>query len=219
MVRKKTLKKPSFEFEDYYWQKGYEYIIGADEVGRGAFAGPVVVASVIFPKNIKIDGINDSKLLSPQKREVLFEVIIKNAFFYSIDEVSVSIINKHGIGKATQTAFRKSIRNILQKLLAYSSAKHPQLLVDGFYIPYVKGMSNKFQTPIIKGDQKSVSIAAASILAKVYRDNVMKKLHTRFPKYRFDIHKGYGTKFHQEMIKKHGLCPLHRTSFNLSKFM
>lgn len=220
MDKKRIRKIPSFEFEEYYWRKGVEHIIGADEVGRGAFAGPLVVASVIFPKGVeKIEGINDSKLLTPQKREFLFEIIVKRAIFYSIDEVSVTAINKRGIWKATHIAFRKSIKNILQKVFTISRTQHPHLLIDGFYIPYIKGMSSKFQTPIIKGDQKSITIAASSILAKVYRDSLMKKLHVKFPEYRFDIHKGYGTKFHQEMIKKHGLCSLHRTSFNLSKFI
>lgn len=268
MDKKRIRKIPSFEFEEYYSRKGFEYIIGADEVGRGAFAGPVVVGSVVFPKNIHIDGINDSKLLSPQKREFLFEIIIQKALYYSIDEISVLIINKVGIWKATQIAFRKSVSNILHNLNSknrdknnsqiYSSSEsvfagesrsletnssrpaslrvqggqssnnkvllksynHSYfLLVDGFHIRYVKGIGIKNQKAIIKGDQKSVSISAASILAKVYRDNVMKKLHARFPEYRFDIHKGYGTNLHQEMIKKHGLCRLHRTSFNLSKFI
>ncbi len=200
---------PTFNIEKSLWQKGYYYIAGLDEVGRGAFAGSVVVGAVIFPKDIILpEGIADSKLLRPKKREKLAEEIKKQASAWSIAEISVSHINKLGIGKATQMAFRKSI-----KLLS----KTPEfVLIDAFYI---KHLSRKRQRPVKDGDKICASISAASIIAKVYRDKLMKKLHQKYPQYGFAKHKGYGTKSHQEAIKKYGLSRLHRKSFNLQKFL
>jgi ribonuclease HII len=200
---------PTLTEEIKLWESGFSYIVGIDEVGRGCFAGPVVVGAVIFPKNFEfIEGIADSKLLKPRHREKLSKEIKKNALAWSIAEISVSHINKVGIGKATQMGFRKAI-----KLLT----KSPDfVLIDAFYISHYK---RKRQKPIIKGDQSCFSIAAASIIAKVYRDKLMKDLSNKYPKYGFAKHKGYGTKLHQEAIKKYGLTRLHRKSFNLDKFL
>lgn len=200
---------PTLDFEKELWISGYNYICGIDEVGRGCFAGPVVVGAVIFPKNLNlISGVVDSKLLKPRQREKLAEEIKNKAASWAVCEVKVSVINKLGIGKATQVAFRKVIK-LLDK-------KADFVLIDAFYI---KHFNRKSQKAIIKGDQKCFSIAAASIIAKVYRDKLMKGLHKKYPEYGFAKHKGYGTKLHQTAIREYGLTKIHRTSFNLHKFL
>lgn len=200
---------PTLNYEQQLWGSGHNLVCGIDEVGRGSFAGPVVVGAVIFPKDCPIiEGLTDSKLLSPKKREKFESRIKDQALCWAVAEVSVVVINKVGIGKATQLAFRKVVKNLEES---------PDfILMDAFYI---KHLDRKKQLPIIKGDQKSLSIAAASVLAKVYRDNLMVKLHKIYPQYGFDKHKGYGTKDHREAIAKHGLSKIHRTSFSLQKFL
>lgn len=200
---------PTLDIEKKLWKEGYSYVCGLDEVGRGSFAGPVVVGAVIFPQECTIlDGVMDSKLLRPRQREKL-ELRIKNqALSWSVAAIGVPVINKVGVGKATQMAFRKAV-----KLLS----KSPDfILIDAFYI---KHLNRKNQKAIKDGDKICASIAAASILAKVYRDKLMRKLHRRYPQYGFGRHKGYGTKKHQDAIEKYGLSRLHRRSFNLDKFI
>lgn len=213
---------------------GYEYVIGVDEVGRGAFAGPVTAGAVIFKKsslfkNSVLAKINDSKLLNPKIRTILSGEIKRKALFYSTSTIGVSAINKVGIGKVTQMAMRKVVGSIMYQV---ESTKRKDrntkyilqntkyyTLVDGFHIKYLTGIGLKNQKGIIKGDRKSVSIAAASIIAKVYRDNLMKNLDKKYPGYKFSKNKGYGTKEHREALKKYGLSKIHRQSFNLSKFI
>lgn len=199
---------PTFTYEQNLWNQGLKFIAGVDEVGRGAFAGPVVTGAVIFPRDVRLpQGITDSKLLSPQKREYFAQIIQEQALAYSIAEISVEVINRIGVGKATQQAFHEAV---------FSLSQLPEhILIDAFYI---QSMDKNIQTPIIKGDQLSLSIAAASIIAKVYRDELMRKVSEEFGVYDFKTNKGYGTKSHRGMISQHGLCPLHRTSFNLEKF-
>lgn len=214
----KSTIKPTFKEELKIWGRGYKYVVGLDEVGRGAFAGPVVVGAVIFGKSIDknlISEINDSKLLKPRKRKELIKIIKENSIYSSGISVSVSIINRSGIGKATQIAFRRVVKQIQDKF----KGKKLFVLVDGFHIRYLRGIGLKNQKAIIKGDQKSFSIAAASIVAKVYRDRLMKTLGKKYPEYGFSQNKGYGTKKHQEALKKYGLSKIHRKSFNLSKFL
>lgn len=200
---------PTFNYEQELWGKGCNWIAGVDEVGRGCFAGPVVAAAVIFPKNFSgIEGVNDSKLLSPVRREKLTKEIKEKALAYAIAEVSVQIINELGIGKATQKAFQKAVQDL--------QVNSDYILIDAFYMD---GFSKHKQKPIIHGDRKSISIAAASIIAKVYRDQRMRELHQQFEVYDFFTNKGYGTKKHREAIKKYGLSDLHRKSFNLTKFL
>lgn len=200
---------PTFEIESKLWLNGKKYICGLDEVGRGCFAGPVVVGAVIFPKNSSlIEGVADSKLLKPRQRERLAKEIYNKAYCVSIAEVSVTTINRVGIGKATQMAFRKAIKN-LPVLPDY-------ILVDAFNIKHI---NRKKQSAVPKGDRVCASISAASIVAKVYRDSLMRRIHKRFPQYGFAKHKGYGTLSHQLALKKYGLSRLHRTSFNLTKFL
>ena len=216
------MKLPNFDFEEEIWGEGFDYVIGLDEVGRGSFAGPVVAAAVIFRKGSKfkrglLSQINDSKLLKTNKRRLLSEGIKKRVLAYSIAKIEVTDINKKGIGKSTQKAARKAIKNLIAEYEL--DPKLLFLLVDGFPIRYIRSMGLKRQKAIIKGDQKSTTIAAASILAKVYRDKIMKKLNRKYPGYGLSRNKGYGTKFHQTALQKYGLSDIHRTSFNLSKFL
>jgi ribonuclease HII len=201
--------KPTFDFENELWRQGLSHIAGVDEVGRGCFAGPVVAAAVILPKGFNAtDKINDSKQLSPKIRKELASIIQKHAVSFSIAEISVSVINEIGIGKAAQKAFAKAVNTL--------SLQPEHILIDAFMISELQNMA---QTPIVHGDCISISIAAASIIAKVYRDELMEKLHPQYKVYDFSSNKGYGTKKHREAIKKYGFCDLHRTSFDLLKFL
>lgn len=214
------IPKPTFVEEIIAWKNNFEYVIGLDEVGRGAFAGPVVVGGVIYKKdqvlNIPfLSEIHDSKLLSSKKREQLTPLILDNAFYATTEEVTVPVINSIGIGKATELAFM----NLLKKVIQSIQTKKLYVLIDGFVLPVFDVLDNNYQKAIVKGDQKSISIASASIIAKVYRDNQMNTYHNTYPVYDFAINKGYGTKKHREAIKQYNLCELHRTSFKLSKFL
>lgn len=203
------MNKPSFDEEKILWQQGIRHIVGVDEVGRGCFAGPVVAAAVILPSDFDAtDEINDSKLLSPKKREKLAPIIKKYSVCYSIAEISIEIINEVGIGKATQRAFYQAVNTL--------TVKPQYVFIDAFYID---NLDRKNQKPIVHGDRKSISIAAASIIAKVYRDELMQKLNAKYPQYDFHQNKGYGTKKHREAIKKFGLCDLHRKSFDLTSYL
>jgi ribonuclease HII len=208
-MRIQTLTKPTFEYERQLWDQDIKHIAGIDEVGRGCFAGPVVAAAVIMPPDFNAtDKIDDSKRLSAKVRDELDKIIRKHALAFSIAEIPVSIINEIGIGKAAQKAFAKAVAGL--------KIAPDHILMDAFLITSV---SPKVQTPIIHGDRISISIAAASIIAKVYRDAVMQKLHEQYKAYDFFTNKGYGTKKHRDAIGKYGLCDLHRTSFNLTKFL
>lgn len=198
----------TFAKEQEYWDKGYQAIVGIDEVGRGSWAGPVVCAGVVFSPNCVLDfNLADSKLLPAKKREELSKRISESACAYTIAETAVEVINEVGIGQATQITFRKVLDQLHQ---AYDF-----IFMDAFYINQI---NKSVQLPIPHGDQISASIAAASIIAKVYRDNLLTKLHDQYPAYGFNKHMGYGTKAHQEAIKQHGLSSIHRTSFRLEKF-
>ncbi|OGE64536.1 ribonuclease HII [Candidatus Daviesbacteria bacterium RIFCSPLOWO2_02_FULL_36_8] len=200
---------PTLKIEESLWSSGYSLVCGIDEVGRGSFAGPVCVGAVIFPKNCELlNGVADSKLLKPKERERLDKLIKISAISWFISEINVSVINKVGIGKATQIAFRKAVKSL--------DKKPDFVLIDAFYI---KHLNRKRQKAVKEGDSICASISAASIIAKVYRDKLMEKLSKKYPKYGFSKHKGYGTKLHQDMIKKYGLSRIHRKSFNLSRFM
>ncbi len=195
--------------ENKLWKEGYKLVCGVDEVGRGCFAGPVVVGAVIFPIDTELpQGIADSKLLSEKKRLELDPLIKNSALAWAIAEVDVETINKIGIGKATQKAFLDAVNKI--------SPQPDFILIDAFLI---EGVDKAKQKAIIGGDRLVASIAAASIIAKVYRDNLMQELDIKYPQYGLARNKGYGTKFHRDMIKTHGLSSLHRSSFNLQKFL
>lgn len=197
------------DLEQQLWDTGILKVCGVDEVGRGCFAGPVVTGAVIFSSTKSIPkGLADSKLLKPKQRKELEYYIKEAAIAWAIGEVDVETINKVGIGRATQIAFVKAVKSLTQ------DPEH--ILIDAFYI---SDLNKDIQSPIKGGDKLSVSIAAASIIAKVYRDELMEKLGLEYPNYLFEKHKGYGTKAHRDLMKIHGLCPLHRTSFNLTKFL
>lgn len=206
---KRQAQKPTFDYESKLWNQGLRYITGVDEVGRGCFAGPVVAAAVILPSNFNAtDKINDSKKLSPKIRRELSKIIKEHAVAFSIAEVSVQIINNVGIGKAAQIAFFNAVKSL---------GKTPEhILIDAFAI---EALPKHNQTAIIHGDSLSISIAAASIIAKVYRDELMEQLHKQYEMYDFFTNKGYGTKKHRDAIRQYGLCDMHRTSFNLTKFL
>ncbi len=208
---KKSL--PDFSFEKPLWNKGFKAIGGVDEVGRGALAGPVVTGCVIFKENQEINVlIKDSKVLTQKQKEVADIWIKENALTYGIGSASVAEIDKLGIVGATNKAFRRAVANCQIKI--------DYLVIDAFYIPYVKGLRKKNQKPIVKGDSLSVSIAAASIIAKVHRDKLMSKLsrNLKYKKYKWDENKGYGTQNHREAIKIYGKTRLHRVSFLLKLY-
>ncbi|MBO4784245.1 MAG: ribonuclease HII [Lachnospiraceae bacterium] len=186
------------------YEKEYEhlgYVCGIDEVGRGPFAGPVVACAVILPKDCNILYINDSKKLSEKRREELYDIIIKEAVAYGIGIKDNNRIDEINILQATYEAMREAISNL--------SVKPDVLLNDAVTIP---GVDIK-QVPIIKGDAKSISIGAASIVAKVTRDRMMTEFDEKYPGYEFAKNKGYGTAAHIEGLKKYGPCEIHRRSF------
>lgn len=209
---------PSFEEERLQWSQN-KLVIGVDEVGRGAFAGPIVAAAVIMPKDFSLPLksplllVNDSKQVKPLLRLRLSEEIKKHALYWSVEDVGVATINTRGIGKANKTAFRKVIGSIIKQARLINASQDFHLLVDGFHVKFVKGIGLKHQKAIVKGDQKSFSIAAASIIAKVYRDRLMKRYHRKFPRFGFGRNKGYGTTFHRRALSNYGLTRIHRTAF------
>lgn len=198
----------NFDHEVKIWASGIKLIAGIDEVGRGSWAGPVVAAAVVFPQNYNPNfDIFDSKLLLPKYREIIAGKI-KRVAKIGLGEIGVGVINKIGIGKASQKAFRAALMNLPLVPQFY--------LIDAFYIQY---WARENQLPIKKGDFICASIAAASIVAKVYRDNLMKGLDKKYPGYGFATHKGYGTKTHQLALKNHSFSPIHRKSFNLDPYV
>ena len=190
------------EIENQIYNDGIESICGIDEAGRGPLAGPVVVAAVIMPRESMIEGINDSKKISEKKREILYEKIINEAIAYSVGIMDQKEIDELNILNATKKGLTTAIEELKvrpQRILVDALTG-----IDTLGVPY---------TSIIKGDAKSYSIAAASIIAKVTRDRIMRQWDELYPQYGFEKHKGYGTKMHIDAIKEYGLCPLHRLSF------
>ena len=196
--RLSTLK----EIENEMHRKGIKYICGIDEAGRGPLAGPVVVAAVIMPEDSMIEGVNDSKKVSEKKREILYDQILNEAIAYSVGIINQNEIDEINILNATKKGLTTAVKEL--------SVRPDRIIVDALDkidtdgIPY---------TPIIKGDAKCYSIAAASIIAKVTRDRIMRQWDEVYPQYGFAKHKGYGTATHIAAIKEYGLTPLHRLSF------
>ena len=190
------------EIDKSYFKEGYNYICGIDEAGRGPLAGPVVVAAVIMPKDSMIEGVNDSKKVSEKKREKLYELIIEEAISYSVGIVDQNEIDRINILNATKAGLTEAVRTL--------KVKPELILVDA--LTNIDTCGVPYQS-IIKGDDKSYSIAAASIIAKVTRDRIMREWDKVYPQYGFEKHKGYGTAAHISAIKENGLCPLHRLSF------
>lgn len=188
-------------FETRLYSSGFKQIAGVDEAGRGPLAGPVIAAAVVLPPDYPIDGINDSKKLTPKQRDRMFDRIYRDAVAVETGRVDAADIDRINILQASLKAMAVAVSRL--------SPAADYLLVDGtFPIP-----SSVPQEPIPKGDSRSVSIAAASIVAKVTRDRIMADYHADYPAYGFDRHKGYPTKAHKTAIARHGACPIHRRSF------
>ena len=199
---KRTPPKPlTWEIENSYFEQGYTLICGCDEAGRGPLAGPVVAAACVLPTGLMIEGLNDSKKLSEKKRDALFELIKRDAVAYAIAEASPEEIDEINILNASMLAMKRAIEAL--------QVKPEMALIDG---NTVRGFDIPAY-PIIGGDAKSPSIAAASILAKVTRDRYCLEMDRLYPEYGFAGHKGYPTKLHMDLVRELGPCPLHRKSF------
>lgn len=222
LLQEKLLKMK--QYENALYEKGIQYIAGVDEVGRGPLAGPVVSVAVVLPRDFNILGVDDSKKLSPKKREELYEQIKDAAVAYGVGCVDNETIDRINILEATKLAMKDALRELEGKLRDHLGEDWKKLtgdedrqkpcciqhvLIDALTLKDVPIE----QTAIIHGDETSLSIAAASILAKVTRDRMMKEYHAIYPDYAFDCNKGYGTKAHYDGIQRKGLCPLHRKTF------
>lgn len=195
------------EIENGLYSKGFKLIAGVDEAGRGPLAGPVCAAAVILPQGARIEGVNDSKKLTEKKREALFDIICNTAVAYAIEFVSPTVIDEINIRQATSLAMHNAVQNL--------DRKADYIIIDGNDgIPF--DTSYEY---IIKGDARSQTIAAASILAKVSRDRLMRELDREYPEYGFAKHKGYGTKAHMEAIQKYGVSEVHRKTFMTDKVL
>lgn len=192
-------------FEKNAYREGYQLVAGVDEAGRGPLAGPVVAAAVILPSDYINAEINDSKKLTAAKRDKLFEIISRDAVAIGTGIVDTDVIDNINILQASLQAMREAVLEL--------STSPDFLLIDGLHkIPLITP-----QKPIVKGDSLSISIAAASIIAKVTRDGIMEMYHRQFPQYNFRQNKGYGTKEHCDAIRQFGMCKIHRKSFSVNK--
>ena len=195
----------TWEFEEKAWQNGYSAVCGVDEAGRGPLAGPVCAAAVILPAGIVIEGLNDSKKLSEKKREALFDIIAENAVSWSVSLVDEKTIDEINILQATYRAMRQAVEGLPHPAdFAYIDGNR----MEGLDLPY---------ECVVSGDARIPSIAAASIVAKVTRDRLMRDFAVRYPVYGFERHKGYGSRAHHEALLQYGPCPIHRRTF-LKKF-
>lgn len=196
------MKNPTFDFEKQYWREGILAVAGIDEVGMGALAGPVVAGAVIFTSSVDIPLLRDSKLLSPKQRREAGKEIRAQALSFAIGEASVEEIDTINIRKASHLAMRRAIESL--------SLPPDVILLDGTPAQIHDSIPT---TNIIKGDRLCCSIAAASIIAKLYRDELMEKLDLEFPLYGFRSHKGYGSPGHLDALKTYGPSPWHRRSY------
>ncbi|MDY6059287.1 MAG: ribonuclease HII [Candidatus Fimenecus sp.] len=190
-----------YSIENEYREKGFNIICGVDEAGRGPLAGPVYAAAVILPSDCVIEGLNDSKKLTEKKREALFDEIKEKALAYGIASADEKEIDEINILNATFLAMKRAIASL--------SVRPDLALIDGNQKPH----TDIEEVTVIKGDAKSMSIAAASVLAKVSRDRFMLEMAEKYPQYEFARHKGYGTKLHYEKIAQYGVCDIHRRTF------
>lgn len=197
----KDQKLNLYEYEEALYDQGNQLICGVDEAGRGPLAGPVVVAACILPPFLRIEGINDSKQLTAKKREELFKIIVKNAVAYQIVFVSEADVDLLNIYQATKKGMLEAIRGL--------EVTPDHVLIDAMPLGELKIP----HTSIIHGDARCASVAAASILAKVTRDEFMEKMDVKYPNYGFKKNKGYGTKAHMEALEKYGPCPIHRKTY------
>ncbi|MEI8300420.1 MAG: ribonuclease HII [Chlamydiota bacterium] len=193
---------PSFLFENQAYELGYQVVVGLDEAGRGPLAGPVVACACYIIPDAKLEGVQDSKLLDPVKRRKLYEMLIEHPqVVYAIGVIDASGIDKTNILQASMQAMLLAVKNL--------KVQTDYILVDGSYFPKttLPGLA------LIRGDQRSLSIAAASIIAKEVRDDMMREYHKQWPTHGFDVHKGYATKEHITAVKAYGVTPIHRLSF------
>lgn len=190
-----------YSIENEYREKGFNIICGVDEAGRGPLAGPVYAAAVILPSDCVIEGLNDSKKLTEKKREALFDEIKEKALAYGIASADEKEIDEINILNATFLAMKRAIASL--------SVRPDLALIDGNQKPH----TDIEEVTVIKGDAKSMSIAAASVIAKVSRDRFMLEMAEKYPQYEFARHKGYGTKLHYEKIAQYGVCDIHRRTF------
>lgn len=197
--------KPTLKEEEEFWNSGFQLVAGADEAGRGCWAGPIVAAAVILPVGFEPKKVRDSKTLSPKQRETMFVHITWHAVAWAVGVVSSQDIDAHGISPANKRAIVGALENLHQQPDA--------VLIDAVKLEY----EGKPVKAVIDGDATILSIAAASIVAKVVRDSLMQGEHRLYPAYNFPAHKGYGTKEHETALKKHGLSPIHRRSFQPMK--
>lgn len=195
----------TWEFEEKAWQNGYSAVCGVDEAGRGPLAGPVCAAAVILPAGIVIDGLNDSKKLTEKKREALFDIITENAISWSVSLVDETVIDEINILQATYRAMQQAVEGLPRPAdFVYVDGNRS----EGLTLPH---------ECVVSGDARIPSIAAASIIAKVTRDRLMRDFAVRYPAYGFEKHKGYGSRAHYAALLEHGPCPIHRRTF-LKKF-
>lgn len=197
---------PTLDIENAIWDEGYNYIAFCDEVGRGCLFGSVLAAAVVMPKGLFIEGVKDSKKLSPKKREQLYEIIKEKCIAMGVGTVSAEIIDKINIKNATKLAMKKAILSIKDK-------NENKIIPDYILIDAEKVDLSVPQRAIIKGDDFSHGIAASSIVAKVLRDRLCERWHTKYPNYNIKQNKGYGTKAHREALKQYGASPMHRQTF------
>ena len=195
------MERDLWDYETKAREKGYRLVAGADEAGRGPLAGPVVAAAVVLPPDAIFQGLDDSKKLSPAKREELFPKIQTQAIAYGVAVVNPEVIDEINILQAALLAMKQAVEMF--------PSDPDLLLIDGNQ----KIDSSIEQWTIVKGDAKSFSISAASVLAKVTRDHIMEDYHHLYPQYEFARHKGYGTRLHRDLIAEHGPCPIHRSTF------
>ncbi len=200
------LQEDIWAYEKIASANGFSRVAGVDEAGRGPLAGPVVSAAVILPENFETSGLADSKALSPKKRDMFFERILSRAVAVGVGVVEPEEIDRVNILQAALLSMAVAVRNL--------GVRPDCLLIDGkFIIPQTALTCKIEQQAIVKGDCLSISISAASVVAKVTRDRIMEKYHCEYPCYGFDRHKGYPTKAHREAIRTHGCCPIHRKTF------
>lgn len=207
--------KPSLKEEKSLWKKGYKFVAGLDEAGRGALAGPVVAAAVMVNSNSNLkflfSTIKDSKKLSPKQREKFYAMISNSPCIqWAIGKVSEKMIDKINIKNASELAMEKALENLEKKI----KKRIDFLIIDGNQIKSKKLKAKKHKL-IIKADEKILSCTLASIIAKVTRDKIMERYHLQYPKYQFQKHKGYPTLLHRQLIRKYGFCKIHRKTFSL----
>lgn len=221
------MKFPDFKTELEYLAKGFDFVIGVDEVGMGPLAGPVVSAACIIKadsikkrrtKNVWYQRVRDSKTVQENERQELVQKILENSHHHAIGQASVQEIDRLNIHHASILSKKRAVEKVLESIKQENKIFKIMVIIDGKFVVNALGKDfEKFfiieQVAVVKGDSKILSIASASIVAKVYRDSMLQTYHQKYPMYGFDKHKGYGTKLHKEMIRLHGPLSLHRKSF------